>query len=208
MTSSPFDLPTLRHHYGFFTINDKQIPILYRFISKIIHLHLELIFFYLNRLKSGIYYPYIAYELVADDLDNYCSTWNTSKNLPLSPLTLNERLFYKTLCPKKDFSNSSKLILCAIIDQFLQLIDVLKDSKANPNETNDRKFFARFSIDIQYGSIPEVDLLNLEATTKYRTIKDLHQKIMIFNLDTTNFVRYFLHRFKQLNENFVSKKKK
>ena len=132
-------------------------------------LHLELIFLFVDRLKSGIYYPYIAFELVADELDTYCSAWNTSKNLPLSTLTLNERLFYKTLCPKTEFSTSSKLILCAIIDQFLQLIDFLKDSKANSNETLDQTSFARFTIDIQYGSIPEVDLLNLEATTKYKT---------------------------------------
>ena len=33
MSALPFDLPTLRHHYGYFTINDKQIPILYRLIS-------------------------------------------------------------------------------------------------------------------------------------------------------------------------------
>lgn len=120
----------------------------------------------IHRLKSGIYYPYIAFELVADEFDTYCSSWTTSNNLPLSSLTLNERLFYKNLCPKKDFSVSSKLILCSIVDQFLQLIDFLKDSKNNSSEITEEKSFARFIIDIQYGSIPEVDLLNSEATTK------------------------------------------
>lgn len=32
MTSLPFDLPTLRNHYSHFTINNKQIPVLYRFV--------------------------------------------------------------------------------------------------------------------------------------------------------------------------------
>lgn len=123
---------------------------------------------FVHRLKSGTYYPYIAFELIAGEFDTYCSGWTTSNNLPLSSLTLNERLFYKHLCPKKDFSASSKLILCSIVDQFLQLIDFLKDSKKNSIETTDEKSFARFIIDIQYGSIPEVDLLNSEATTKYK----------------------------------------
>lgn len=128
------------------------------------------VFIFLNRLKSGIYYPYIAFELVVSELDIYCATWNTSKKLPLSPLTINERLLYKNLYPKKDFSVSSKLILCSIIDQFLQLIDFLKDSKTTSTQNTGRKCFARFTIDIEYGSIPEIDLLNSEATTKYQQL--------------------------------------
>jgi hypothetical protein len=83
-------------------------------------------------------------------------------------MTINERLLYKTLYPNKDFSSSSKLILCSIIDQFLQLIDFLKNSKTSSSkENNQQKFFARFTIDIEYDSIKEIDIFNSEATTKY-----------------------------------------
>jgi hypothetical protein len=83
-------------------------------------------------------------------------------------MTINERLLYKNLYPNKDFSSSSKLILCSLIDQFLQLIQFLKDSKTSPSTENDQqKFFARFKIDIEYGSIREIDIINSEATTKY-----------------------------------------
>jgi hypothetical protein len=82
-------------------------------------------------------------------------------------MTINERLLYKTLYPNKDFSSSSKLILCSIIDQFLQLIDFLKNSKTLSKENNQQKFFARFTIDIEYDSIKEIDIFNSEATTKY-----------------------------------------
>jgi len=126
------------------------------------------ILIFINRLKSGIYYPYIAFELVVDELDAHCSTWNSSKKLPVSPMTINERLLYKNLYPNKDFSSSSKLILCSLIDQFLQLIQFLKDSKTSPSTENDQqKFFAHFKIDIEYGSIREIDIINSEATTKY-----------------------------------------
>jgi hypothetical protein len=120
-----------------------------------------------NRLKSGIYYPYIAFELIVDELDGQCSTWNTTKKLPLSPMTINERLLYKNLYPKKDFSSSSKLILCSIIDQFFQLINLLKTSKISSTENDQQKFFARFTIDIQCGTIREIDILNSEATKMY-----------------------------------------
>jgi hypothetical protein len=83
-------------------------------------------------------------------------------------MTINERLLYKNLYSKKEFSSSSKLILCSLIDQFLQLIDFLKDSKSTSTENTDKKSFARFIIDIEHGSIREIDLLNSEATTKYR----------------------------------------
>ncbi|CAF0771593.1 unnamed protein product [Rotaria sordida] len=152
MTSQPFDLPTLRNHYSFYTINNKQIPILYR-------------------LKSGIYYPYIAFELVVHELDTHCSTWNSSKKLPLSPMTMNERILYKTLYPNKDFSSSSKLILCSIIDQFVQLINFLKNTKISSTENEERKHFASFKIDVKYGTIQEIDILNSEATTKYNYLR-------------------------------------
>ncbi|CAF3645656.1 unnamed protein product [Rotaria sp. Silwood1] len=152
MTSPPFDLPTIRNHYNFYTINNKQIPVLYR-------------------LKSGIYYPYIAFELVVHELDTHCSTWNSPKKLPLLPMTMNERLLYKTLYPNKDFSLSSKLILCSIIDQFLQLVNLLKTIKTSSKENNEQKLFARFKIDITHGSIHEIDILNSEATTKYNYLR-------------------------------------
>lgn len=83
-------------------------------------------------------------------------------------MTINERLLYKNLYPNKDFTSSSKLILCSIIDQFLQLAQFLKESKnaltiENKNET----FFAQFTIDIEHGSVPEIDIINAEATAKY-----------------------------------------
>ncbi|CAF1192862.1 unnamed protein product [Adineta steineri] len=153
MTSVPFDLPTLRNHYGHFAINNKQIPILYR-------------------LKSGVYYPYIAFDLVVNELNTYCSTWNSSKKLPLLPMTINEIQLYKTLYPKKDFSLSSKLILCSLIDQYLQLLQLLQDSKTSTTTENiQEKFFARFTIDIDYGSIREIDIINSEATTKYNNLR-------------------------------------
>jgi hypothetical protein len=34
-SSPPCDLPTLRNHYSYFTMNNKQIPILYRFAHSI-----------------------------------------------------------------------------------------------------------------------------------------------------------------------------
>jgi hypothetical protein len=83
-------------------------------------------------------------------------------------MTINERLLYKNLYSKKEFSSSSKLILCSLIDQFLQLIDFLKDSKSISTENMNQKFFARFIIDIEHGSIREIDLFNSEATTKYK----------------------------------------
>jgi hypothetical protein len=86
-------------------------------------------------------------------------------------MTINERLLYKNLYPTKDFSSSSKLILCSIIDQFLQLIKFLKDSKISSTENNQQKFFARFTIDIEYGTIREIDILNSEATTKYNNLR-------------------------------------
>jgi hypothetical protein len=82
-------------------------------------------------------------------------------------MTINERLLYKSLYPNKDFSSSSKLILCSIIDQFLQLIDLLKNSKISSTENHPEKFFARFIVDIQYGTIREIDIINSEATKKY-----------------------------------------
>jgi hypothetical protein len=82
-------------------------------------------------------------------------------------MTINERVLYKNLCPNIDFTSSSKLILCSLIDQFLQLIDFLKTSKTSLTETDQQKFFARFTIDIEYGSIREIDILNSEATSKY-----------------------------------------
>ncbi|CAF3702430.1 unnamed protein product [Rotaria socialis] len=152
MNSPPVDLPTLRNHYNYYTIKNKHIPILYR-------------------VKSNIYYPYIAFELVVDELDAHCSTWSSSKNLPLSPMTINERILYKNLYPEKDFTSSSKLILCSIIDQFLQLVNFLKRIKTSSTEHDKRKVFAHFKIDINYGTIQEIDILNSEATTKYNSMR-------------------------------------
>ena len=162
MTSIPFDLPTLRKHFSYFTINNKKIPILYRFV----HLILLLTFIIIHRLKSGVYYPYIAFELVVDELDAQCITWNSSKKLPLLSMTLNERLFYKYLCPNQDFLPSSKLILCSIIYQFIQLIKFLKSMKISTKENNQENEYVRFTIDNEYGSIQELDIFNSYATTK------------------------------------------
>jgi hypothetical protein len=134
-------------------------------------------------LKSGIYYPYIAFELIVDELNNSCSTWNTSKKLPLSSMTINERLLYKTLQPNKDFSSSSKLILCSIVDQFLQLIEFLK---ASSTENHKPKMFARFTIDIQCGSIREIDIMNSEATTKYYYLIIFIEKIFYHDFRYNN----------------------
>ncbi len=81
-------------------------------------------------------------------------------------MTINERSLYQNLCSKKEFSPSSKLILCSFIDQILQLMDFLKDFKPTSTENIDRKSFARFIIDVEHGSIRELDLLTSEATTK------------------------------------------
>lgn len=84
-------------------------------------------------------------------------------------MTINERVLYKTLYPNKDFTSTSKLILCSIIDQFLQLIDFLKQSKNSSTiENKEKNFFARFTIDIEHGSVKEIDILNSEATAKYK----------------------------------------
>lgn len=76
-------------------------------------------------------------------------------------MTLNERLFYKSLYPTKEFTSSSKLILCSIIDQFLQLIDLLKQSKTD-RETR----FACLKFDIEQGSVKQIDMLNSETTAQ------------------------------------------
>ncbi|UJR29084.1 hypothetical protein I4U23_010298 [Adineta vaga] len=153
MTTLPMDLPTLRNHYTYFKINNKQIPSLYR-------------------LKSGIYYPYVAFELITDELNDFCSTWTSSKKLPLLPMTINERLIYKNFYPKREFTSSSTIILCSFIDQFLQLIDYLKNTQLSTKENQYKeKHFGRFSIDTEHGSIREIDILNSEITTKYNRLR-------------------------------------
>lgn len=162
MTSIPFDLPTLHNHYSYFTINNKQIPILYRFVWFISPKKKWISRFWFSvRLKSDVYYPYIAFDLIIDELNSYCSSWQTKNKLPLLTMTLNERIFYKNLLPSKEFSSSSKLILCSIIDQFLQLIELLKQSKNEQNTS-----FACFKFDIAQGSVKQIDMFNSEATAK------------------------------------------
>ncbi|CAF0959619.1 unnamed protein product [Adineta ricciae] len=167
MTSVSFDLPTLRNHYTYFTINNKHIPAIYRYVVLLVF-HCDR-FISTNRLKSGIYYPYVAFDLVTDQLNDFCSTWTSSSKLPLLPMTINETLFYKNFYPKRDFS-SSKVILCSFIDQFLQLINFLKDSQQSDKE-NQHQQHARFSIDVQHGSTREIDILNSEATTRYNLLR-------------------------------------
>jgi len=99
--------------------------------------------------------------LIIDELNAYCSSWQTKNKLPLLTMTLNERIFYKNLLPSKEFSSSSKLILCSIIDQFLQLIELLKQSKAEQDTS-----FACFKFDIEQGSVKQIDMFNCEATAK------------------------------------------
>ena len=168
MTSVSFDLPTLRNHYTYFTINNQHIPAIYRYVILLVF-HCDRSTS-TNRLKSGIYYPYVAFDLVTDQSNVLCSTWTSSNKLPLLPMTVNETLFYKNFYPKRDFS-SSKIILCAFIDQFLELIDFLKDSQQSDKENqHQRRTFARFSIDVQRGPTQEIDILNSEATTRYTYI--------------------------------------
>lgn len=93
-------------------------------------------------------------------------------------MTINERLLYKRLCPDKDFTSLSKLILCSIIDQFLQLVNILKSIKATSKENDQNKSFARFKMDIRLGTIHEIDILNSEETTRYKS----HSSLFIISI--------------------------
>ena len=76
-------------------------------------------------------------------------------------MTMNERALYQRLCPTVDFSTACELLLCSIVDQFLQLVDFLKETAPSSD-----KHFARFTIDIDFGAIPEIDICNSRATAK------------------------------------------
>lgn len=119
-----------------------------------------------RRYKSGIYYPYVAFDLVFGDLIEHSSTWNCPEKVPLLSMTLNERTLYKTLCPDLELSSSSQLISCSLVDQFLQLVDHLAQMK-DSSQTD--RVFGRLPIDLQSGSIREIDLLHSTITTKYRS---------------------------------------
>lgn len=66
------------------------------------------------------------------------------------------------------FPETSKLILCSLIDQYLQLVDFLKENIAKNVDFNDgSKNFARFRIDVDRDVIHEIDISNSEATAKF-----------------------------------------
>ncbi|UJR29086.1 hypothetical protein I4U23_010300 [Adineta vaga] len=140
--SSNYSKSLHRFHYQYI----KQIPAIYR-------------------LKCGIYYPYIAFELITDELNDFYSTWISSKKLPLLPMTINERLIYRNIF----ITIISTIVLCSFIDQFRQLIDFLQDSQSSNKENQNRqKYFARFSIGVKHESIRDINILNSEVRTKYK----------------------------------------
>lgn len=101
-----------------------------------------------------------------NELDASCSTWKPATKLPLLSMTMNERQLYKKIYPNGDFSSSSNLILCSIIDQLLELIHVFKNTKQLSTRNPEVNICARFTIDSKHGSIQEIDILNSEATTQ------------------------------------------
>ena len=83
------------------------------------------------------------------------------------PMTLNEQVLYKHLCPEVDFSSTSKLILCALVDQYLQLIDLLQEANAKSvGDDEQETFAARFLIDSKCGCVQDIDLRSSEETKK------------------------------------------
>ena len=81
-------------------------------------------------------------------------------------MTSNEQTLYRNLCPEVDFSSTSKLILCALVDQYLQLIDLLKEASNKSLGHDQEKFAARFLIDSECGCVKDIDLRSAEETKK------------------------------------------
>jgi len=104
-------------------------------------------------------------------LIEFSSTWSLTTKLPLLSMTFNERMLYKSLCPHLDLSSSSQMISCSLIDQFLQLVEHLKQMKVS---SNTESMVGRFQIDFHSGSIREIDLFNSIVTTKYNNYRSVH----------------------------------
>jgi hypothetical protein len=91
-----------------------------------------------------------------------------------------------------------------LIDQYVQLLELLKRTTSDSSsDTNNDKRVARFTIDVQCGTVDELDLFNLDATNKYwpmirdtsclfvaREVRAVHLQIQRYSFDELPFTRH------------------